>query len=331
MDLSLSYSKYSTSQKCILKYIQNYVTKPIVPKEPLSYPLALGTLSHLFIYLYHHKGWEMDRIRKMREDLSQLYELTSLEYLAKDFKTYNYAVKTIDVSDNVSELIAFIEANEAVYYQAYKFFKMYLTDTFYKFEDASVVSEFTFNNLQPYNDDMICMYGSIDLIFWKMKQQILHYLYFADFKSGKSIDDFALDQLHFYFYNILNYNFDMPIENNPDNMDVVRLLNSKLSEDVGTMKGIIFKLRDSDTKAITLGKNSPDYQKFVDNMWQRIGNVILPIHRMKKSDIDLHTFADQYQSEFGFVDKGECMKKEQSFHCNYCKFISLCEYRIKRG
>lgn len=330
MDLSLSFSKYSTSKKCILKYIQTYITKPEVPKEPTSYPLVLGTLAHLFIYLYHDKNWEMNQIREMNKDLEKLHELIDLQFLGKDFKSGGYAVNTMDVSANTQETIQFIRDNEAVYWQAYKFFKMYIEDTLYKFENANIVSEFTFNNLFPMGDDMLCMYGSIDLIFWQLKQQkLLNYLYFADFKSGKSIDDYAMQQLYFYFYNILNYQFDSPIKKNPDNVNVIKELNGLMQNNTANIFGIIFKLRDSDSKKIVVNKDDQEYQKFVEEMLRHTEQVLLPLHRKKKTDIDLNSYKADFNDIFNYVAKDECKQKDESFHCRYCKFSSLCEHRMR--
>lgn len=330
MDLSLSFSKYSMSEKCILKYIFTYIIKPDIPKEPINYPLVLGSLTHLFIHLYHDKQWELDKIKNIFDDLNQLYDLITLEYLAKDFKTRRYAVKTMSTKDNVTELIEFIKANEVVFHHAFKFFKSYMNDLLFKFDDSNIVSEFTFNNLFKIDDDVLCMYGSVDLIFWKMYNSILKYLYFTDFKTGKSTDQQALNQLYFYFYNILNYNFESKITDNPDKIDIIRLLNTLINSNSKSIFGIIFMLKDAGIEKIVLNKNDENYIKFINAMFNRISTVILPLHKTDKKLISIDNYAEYYMKDFQFVKKETCTnKKEMSFHCNYCSFQQLCNYRIR--
>jgi hypothetical protein len=326
INLSLSFSKYNTFEKCPLKYIQNYILKPVLPEEPASYPLVLGTLTHLFINLYHEYNLTLKEIHKIKDDLDLLYKYITLVYLSYDFKTGKFASLSMDVTKKTEETIKFIKENEVVFFQAYKLFKSYINELLPKFNQANIVSEFTFNNVYKFGDDVICMYGSIDLIFWIIKK----YLYISDFKTGKSIDKHAISQLYFYYYNIYNYNFENDIVNNPDNIDKIRELNNILRESIQTF-GIVFKVRDLTNEKILISNDNKDYNTFIEGVYNNLTNEIIPLHKNKDEiakDDTLLIYKEKYIN-MGYINKEECLQKDESYVCKYCKFKELCKYRIR--
>jgi CRISPR/Cas system-associated exonuclease Cas4 (RecB family) len=295
---------------------------------PQSYPLVLGVLTHLFIELYHKNRWEIYEIKNIKDNLDILHEHITLNFLAKDFNSGSYMVKSMDRTKNTTELIEFIKNNEVVFFHAFKLFKQYISDIAYKIEDNNIESEFTFNNIVKLNnEDSLLLYGSIDLIFWKMENEICKYLYLADFKTGKTIDIFAIHQLYFYCYNIIQYNFNTNknIIDNPDKTSIIQFLKEVLTSSA-IKKGIIFKLRDGDNTNVLL--NSADFSKFIDEMFDDINNIILPLHKVDKNDINIDMIKNKYNDKFNFVNKDECKKTNLSYNCTYCQYSSICKYRL---
>lgn len=331
MDLSLSYSKYNMINTCILKYIHTYVFKTQVTKEELTYPLALGTLTHLFIDLYHEKKWDVNEIVDIENDLDKLYNLIDMKYLAKDFKTGQYAVKFINVTENTTELIEFIKKTNVVFHHAFKLFKNYLLNIYDKIESNNILTEFTFNSIVPIsNEDTLCLYGSIDLLFWKEVADVVSYLYIADFKTGKNIDNDAINQLYFYYYNLLNYNFEQFIVDNIDNINLIKYFNQLFTGNLKNVFGIIFKIAskpfDNDQIKVVLNANDKAYQDFVKKMFDTINTIILPLHKKNKNYVKLEDYYLQFNDIFKYIEKENC--KEESKICAYCKFKNLCDYRM---
>jgi hypothetical protein len=331
MNLSLSFSKYSTFEKCPLKYIFQYVIKPAIPDEDDTYPLILGKLTHLFIELYHEHNMDVESIRKLSENLDKLHDYINLVYLAYNYNSKKFASQSIDLTAKTESNINFINENKVVFFHAFKLFKGYLEKVHSSFQNANIECEFTFNNVYKLGDHNLCMYGSIDLIFWLITNR-LKYIYFSDFKTGKSIDEYAILQLYFYFYNLLNYDYNVEIVNNPDKLDKVKTIQEILQQDDFKTYGIVFKLREPDQyKKIELGasENDLEYHTFIDRMFDTVENVIIPIH-MNKNTIEMEEYVDKYSDKINYVTNDSCGDSDMSFHCKYCKFVELCKYRIKR-
>lgn len=327
MDLSLSFSKYATFKKCMFQYIYNYITKPEIPPEPQSYALVLGTLTHLFIDLYHKQGYSLSNIMNIKDDKSILYDHITIQYLARDFNSNKYAIKSFEMFDKVDELIKFINENEVVFFHAIKLFKLYLNDILYKFERDSIYTEFTFNNIIKRDGYNICSYGSIDIIFFKIINDMLSYAYFGDFKTGKNIDDYALKQLWFYIYNILNYDTSTNslIENNTDNIVIINQLKDVIIKEPNKCMGIIFKLRDATNKKKNFGIDSNEYNSFINELFFDLDNVIVNFHK-EKNNIYFNELYLQYKDIYKYKEKSE--NSDIHFLCKYCKFSELCNYRI---
>jgi hypothetical protein len=246
MNLPISYSKYSTFTYCPLKYIHQYILR--TPSEfKHSYPLVLGQLTHLFIKLYNDGEYSKSDLLAIKDDLDILYELTELQYPAYDSGSNEYVIKNINIKDNTKKLIEFINDNIVVFFHAIKLFNVYNSSFFPRINEYStkILSETTFHNIIVLNDNItVCLYGSIDILFYTVNDGNLHCVYISDLKSGKKLYNSYIDQLFFYNYNIENYNYkrNEKIKNTTDDLESINFIKQNMNKE--NMNLILFSLQE---------------------------------------------------------------------------------------
>jgi hypothetical protein len=325
MNLPISYSKYNTFCFCPLKYCHQYVIK--TPKEfKIQYPLVLGQLTHLFIELFNDEKFDKGDILNLKNDLDQLYELTDLKYPA--FYKDQYEIKQIDITKNTANLINFINDNGAVFYHAVKLFNTYNSTFFPKINMSSdILSEMTFHNIIPVTKEFtVCLYGSIDIIFYNLINDDLSYIYISDVKSGKRLYDHYFDQLYFYLWNIRNYNSEQNrnIINNTDNDEAITILKEKITDE--NSKLLLFSLQENLHVKKDFVEIKEEYETFTNKIFDVLKNDIYFLHK-DKDFIVMEEMFNKYKSEYNLKSMEDCHKNDVSYLCNYCDFMEVCEYR----
>jgi len=329
MNIPLSYSKYSAFLSCPIKYLHQYVIKTQVD-EDITYPLVLGQLTHLFIQLYNDEIYTKKQLRDIVNHLDVLYDLVTLQYPS----LYNNVceIKKMDIKNNVDKLITFITDNPIVFPHALKLFNIYHEKIFPKVNQSTkFITESTFHNVMKLNDDYsVCLYGSIDLIFFNVEQSILKYIYISDFKTGKALYSHYYDQLFFYFYNILNYDTknSSEIKNNTDNLEALTVIKEHL-QDFSKVHLLLFNLREAVNEKKIVADVKDDYTKFITSLKNNIKTDLYNIHK-DKDFITPKDIYEQYNESHKYVMIEECDSKNVSTSCGYCKFKELCDYRIKK-
>jgi hypothetical protein len=326
MQLQISYSKYNSFKQCPLKYAHQYIFKTKVVEEK-SYPLILGQLTHLFIQLYNDEIYTKKQIREIKDNLEVLYELIDLQYPA--FYNNNYQINHIDIRKSTEEIISYIKENEIVFFHALKLFNIYQERFFPKINQSSnFLSELTFNNITKINDELTCcFYGSIDLLFYNLNNDDIQYLYISDFKTGKRLYDNYFEQLFFYYYNLVNYNFEIgtKIKNNTDDINVLKIIKEKVTKDKVHL--LLFNLREGEHKKLLLTESYNQYEKYINDFFNIIENDIYILHKDKEflSFLDIY---EKYNNKYKLVNIENCNKNQLGFTCNYCKFKDECTYRL---
>ena len=280
----------------------------------------------MFIERFNNEEFDKGDILNLKNDLDQLYELVDLKYPA----CYNdqYSIKSMDISENISNLIDFIHENIPVFFHAVKLFNTYNSSFFPKINmSTNILSEMTFHNIVSLNKEFtVCLYGSIDILFYSLVDDILNYIYISDIKSGKRLYDHYFDQLYFYLWNIRNYNSKLNeyIINNTDNIDIINMLKDKITKE--NSKLLLFSLQEN----LHVNKNFTDIEKeyndYINKIFNILKNDIYFLHK-DKDFIVLEEIFNKYKIEYKLKNKSECQKKEVSYLCNYCDYAEKCEYR----
>ena len=321
MQLPFSYSKYSQFKSCPIKYFHAYVLKTKVEEE-MSYALVLGSLVHLFIELYNNNIYTIKEIRELKDNLKNLYKFITITYPAICGAS-NFEYKTITIKSNVDKIIDFIEENNVVFYHALKLFNIYLDNIFLKFTNINYETELKFNNIIKLKEDVVCFYGSIDFIFYQADKH-LKYFYLTDFKTGKKLYSTYIDQLYFYYWNLLNYSESGDMLNNIDNIKLLSYL-AKSLDGCDKTYFILWQLRDNIFEKYSINEHMHNIENYMGNMLSEISNDIIPLHK-GKSNITFDRIYEKYKDKFNIELKDEIIK--ESFACKFCKFSSLCNYRI---
>lgn len=326
MNLPISYSKYNTFLFCPLKYTHQYILK--TPSEfKIQYPLVLGQLAHLFVQLFNDEKFDKGDILNLKNNLDQLYELVDLKY--PSYYNGQYEIKQIDISKGTSNLINFIDDTPAVFYQAVKLFNTYNSTFFNKINEYStnILSEMTFHNIIKLSEELtVCLYGSIDILFFSLIDDMLKFIYISDIKTGKRLYDHYIDQLYFYFYNIHNYNVELnkSIINTTDDINIISTLKDKINIDNSML--VLFSLQEKKHEKKNLVDVKDKYDNFIKRMLDILENHIYILHK-EKDFIVLEELFNMYKEEYKLKEMEKCNKKEVSYLCNYCDYIDVCEYR----
>lgn len=329
MNIPLSYSKYSTFTMCPLRYTHSYLLKTKVEEE-LTYPLVLGQLTHLFIQLYNDNIYSKKQLRDLKDNLDALDGLIDLQYPA--VSSTGIEIKKINILSNIEKLKAFVSDNEVVFFQAIKLFNLYTERFFPKINQSSnILSETTFHNVINITPDYsVCFYGSIDLLFYNIIDDILKYIYISDFKTGKALYPHYYEQLYFYIYNILNYNSDVAktIVNNSDNISAMSYLANNI-KDFSKVHLLLFNMRDGVSEKRVFSQVEAEYTKFIDKLMNDVSVNLLDLHKNKEL-LSIDDVYDKYKDIYKFDEAENCKSNELSFGCSFCKFKEDCTYRIKK-
>lgn len=326
MNLPISYSKYNNFLFCPLKYTHQYILKT-ESEFKIQYPLVLGQLTHLFVELFNDEKFDKGDILNLKNNLDQLYELIDLKY--PSYYNNQYEIKQIDISESTGNLINFIEETPAVFFHAVKLFNVYNSSFFPKINGSSsnILSEMTFHNIKKINDEFtVCLYGSIDIVFYNLIDEILKFIYISDIKTGKRLYDHYIDQLYFYFYNIIEYNTEANknIINTTDNIEIISTLKNKMNMENSML--ILFSLQENKPDKKNLVDVKDEYDKFIEKMFDVLENDIYHLHK-EKDFIVLEELFGKYKKEYKLKEVEKCNRNEVSYLCNYCDYINDCEYR----
>ena len=106
-----------------------------------------------------------------------MYDLIELKYPAIS-NDNQCEIKEFKLS-STEETIKFISDNNIVFFHAIKLFNIYCEKIFHKVNQSTkFLTETTFHNYIKINDNYgVCLYGSIDLLFYEVNNDILKYLY----------------------------------------------------------------------------------------------------------------------------------------------------------
>lgn len=326
MNLPISYSKYSTFTYCPLKYIHQYILR--TPSEfEHSYPLVLGQLTHLFIKLYNDGDYSKSDILSIKDNLDVLYELIDLKYPSYD--NNSYVIKNINIDDNIKKLIEFINDNIVVFFHAVKLFNVYNSSFFPRINEYStkILSETTFHNIITLNDNIdVCLYGSIDILFYTVNNEKLHCVYISDLKSGKKLYDTYINQLFFYNYNIQNYNYkkNENIKNITDDLNSIEFIKQNMNKE--NMNLILFSLQENIHSNKKLFEVEDKYNLFITKMFDILSNDIYELHK-NKDFILIDDMFSKYKDEYNLKEMSDCKQKDIDFLCKKCDYANICEYK----
>lgn len=330
MNLPLSYSKYSTFCYCPVKYFFQYI-KRVEIKTDIKYPLVLGQLTHLFVKLYNDELYSKVDILNLKDNLSELHNLIKLKY--PSYYDNTFKINEMSLKDNINDVIDYIKNNMVVYFHAIKLFNVYTSSFYPKISEYSnnIKSEFEFNNIVKVTDNInVCLYGSIDIIFANIVDNIVKFLYISDIKTGKTLYDHYYEQLYFYIYNIMNYNENdnVKIINSNDDIDFISLIKNNLSFD--DLYIILFSLKENKKSSKKFNDIKIKYEEYIFKLFKNIEENLYEIY-INKDDINQDYLFNKHKKEFNLTEKVNCKSKDVDMICSYCDYKDICEYKIKNN